>query len=153
NGGAGLRLLRFFLCFCAVAVTAEACGQVLTPDTLAPRESSVFVAYDRIHRNPGSLQVSTINVGAAVGITGRLEFSTVLEANRRVVVRRPEQLSFGQQALGFFGDKTPGSPPLPEERVAGSSSMAQLRSPPTPDGTLTGAAGYYNLLPFAGLVR
>ncbi|HLH30695.1 MAG TPA: hypothetical protein VKY31_05800, partial [Terriglobia bacterium] len=63
------------------------------------------------------------------------------------------QLSFGQQALGLFGNKTPGSPPLPGETVAGSSRMPQLRSPATPSGTLTGAAGYYDLLPFAGLVR
>jgi hypothetical protein len=30
--------------------------------------------------------------------------------------------------------------------------VPQLRSPPDAAGTLTGAAGYYNLLPFAGLV-
>ena len=30
--------------------------------------------------------------------------------------------------------------------------MGQLRSPAVPTGTLTGAAGYYDLLPFAGLV-
>ncbi|HEX7358940.1 MAG TPA: hypothetical protein VF283_00475, partial [Bryobacteraceae bacterium] len=67
-------------------------------------------------------------------------------------VGRPDQLSFGQQALGFFGDKTPGSPPTSSELMPGSSLVPQLRSPPSPEGVLTGAAGYYNLLPFAGLV-
>src|SRR5262249_33077732 len=48
---------------------------------------------------------------------------------------------------------TPGSAPNPEELVTGSSQMPQLRFPPTPEGALTGAAGYYNLLPFAGFVE
>ncbi len=69
-----------------------------------------------------------------------------------MLVGRAEELSFGQQALGFFGEKTPGSPPLPAELVPGSSRVPQLRSPPTAAGTLSGAAGYYDLLPFAGLV-
>src|SRR5262249_52455363 len=96
--------------------------------------------------------IGTTRFAASVGITGRFEFSSVLEANRRVLVGRPEQLSFGQQALGLFGNQTPGAPPLAGELVSGSSRLAQLRSPATRDGNLTGAAGYYNLLPFAGLV-
>ncbi|PYS37286.1 MAG: hypothetical protein DMG14_21835 [Acidobacteria bacterium] len=110
-------------------------------------------SYDRINRNPGYLTISTIRFTASVGITDRLEFGAVLEANRRVLVGRAEQLSFGQQALGLFGNRTPGALPLATERVSGSSRMAQLRFPPAADGILTGAAGYYNLLPFAGLVR
>src|SRR5207247_5415077 len=38
------------------------------------------------------------------------------------------------------------------ELVSGSSRVPQLRFPPTAAGTLSGAAGYYDLLPFAGLV-
>jgi hypothetical protein len=69
------------------------------------------------------------------------------------LVRRQDELSFGQQALGLFGNQTPGSPPLPNELVSGSSRMPQLRSPAVPGGALTGSAGYYDLLPFAGPVR
>src|SRR5262249_44262831 len=77
---------------------------------------------------------------------------SIFEANKHVSVGRQEQLSFGQQALGLFGNQTPGSKPLPSELMPGSTWIAQLRSPPTTTGALTGAAGYYNLLPFAGLV-
>jgi hypothetical protein len=137
--------------------TASASGnmgfwKVLTAENIEAGRSSIAMFYDRVDRNPGYLAITTTSIGAAIGITSHLEFGAAFEANRRVLVRRQDQLSFGQQALGFFGDRTPGSPPLPEERVAGSSRMPQLRFPPTPAGTLTGAAGYYNLLPFAGLV-
>ena len=126
--------------------------KVITAETLAPGQTSFSVWYDRINRNPGALVVSTTGVSAAGGISERLEVGASFEANRRIVSGRPDQLSFGQQALGFFGSQVPGSPPLPGERVAGSSRMGQLRSPAVPTGTLTGAAGYYDLLPFAGLV-
>jgi hypothetical protein len=88
-----------------------------------------------------------------VGITDQLEAAVNFEANRHVRVGRFEQLSFGQQALGFFGVKAPGSPPSPSELMTDSSRVPQLRSPPSPAGALTGAAGYYNLLPFAGFMR
>ena len=127
--------------------------KVLTADTLAAGQASFSASYDRINRNPGYLTISTTSFGTAFGITNRLEAGVIFEANRHVLVRRPDQLSFGQQALGFFGDRTPGSPPLTRELVSGSSRMPQLRFPPTPDGVLTGAAGYYDLLPLAGLVR
>jgi hypothetical protein len=127
--------------------------KVFMPDSLAARQASFSASYDKVNRNPGNLTISTMRLAASVGITGRFEFSSVLEANRRVLVGQPEQLSFGQQALGLFGNGIPGAPPLAGERVSGSSRLAQLRFPPARDGTLTGAAGYYNLLPFAGLVR
>jgi hypothetical protein len=127
--------------------------KVISAETLERGRSSVSVWYDRINRNPGNLTVSTTGVSAAVGINARLELGVAFEADKNVSVGRQDQLSFGQQALGFFGNKTPGSPPFPGERVPGSSSLPQLRSPATPNGTLTGAAGYYNLLPFAGLVK
>jgi hypothetical protein len=127
--------------------------KVLTADTLESKQVAVSAWYDRINRNPGYLTISTSGISAAVGIAKHLELATAFEANRRVLVRRADQLSFGQQALGFFGNQTPGSPPTPDETVAGSSRMPQLRSPAVPTGVLTGAAGYYNLLPFAGLSR
>jgi hypothetical protein len=127
--------------------------RILTADTLPAGQISLSTWYDRIHRNPGHLTVSTFGFGGSIGITNRIEFGISFEANRHVFVGWPEQLSFGQQALGFFGDRTPGSAPLPSELMPGSSLVPQLRSPPNPAGSLTGAAGYYNLLPFAGLVR
>ena len=126
--------------------------KVYTAQTLRAGQASFSASYDRINRNPGYLTISTMDFGGSLGLTNRLEVGADLEANRHVLVGRAEQLSFGQQALGFFGDKTPGSPPLPAELVQGSSQMPQLRNPSRPDGALTGAAGYYNLLPFAGLV-
>lgn len=126
--------------------------KVLTAETLPVRQASLSAWYDRSNRNPGYLTISTFRLGGSVGITDRLEVGVSLEANRHVLVGRANELSFGQQALGFFGNKDPGSPPLPTELVAGSSRVPQLRFPPTPTGALSGAAGYYDLLPFAGLV-
>lgn len=127
--------------------------KVFTADTLSRHQFAVSIWYDRINRNPGELVVSTFGFGGSIGLTQRLELGISLEANRDVMTGRPDQLSFGQEALGFFGNMTPGSPPLPSELMPGSSRVPQLRSPATPTGTLTGAAGYYNLYPFAGLVR
>jgi hypothetical protein len=126
--------------------------KVFTADTLPARQIAVSSWYDRINRNPGELVISAFGFGGAVGITNRFELGISFEAHRDVETGQPDQLSFGQQALGFFGDKTPGSPPLPSELVAGSSMVPQLRNPATPQGELSGAAGYFNLFPFAGLV-
>jgi hypothetical protein len=127
--------------------------KVFTADTLRPHQIAVSSWYDRINRNPGDLVVSAFGFGGAIGITSRIEFGISFEANRDVETGRQDQLSFGQQALGFYGDKTPASPPLASELVSGSSKVPQLRSPATPAGQLTGAAGYYDLFPFAGLVK
>jgi hypothetical protein len=152
-----LVLLIFLLPVAIRAQTASESGntglwKVLTASTLAPRKTSFSVWYDRTNRNPGDLTISTTGFSAAYGIDDRFEFGVSLEANKRVLVGRQDQLSFGQQALGLFGNQTPGSPPLLDELVSGSSRMPQLRSPAVSVGALTGTAGYYNLLPFAGLV-
>lgn len=123
--------------------------KILSPDTVPLGQGSFSVWYDRFGRNPGFLMISTVGVGGAVGLTDRLEFGAHLQINRKVLSHRINQLSFGQQTSGFFGNQTPGSPPLPSELVAGSNRMPQLRFPPSPFGALTGAAGYYNLAPFA----
>jgi hypothetical protein len=126
--------------------------KVLTADTLPRGDFSFSTWFDRTNRNPGWLTVSTSGLSGAVGITDRLEAGVYFEANQHVRVGQADQLSFGQQALGFFGNQTPGSAPLTTELMPGSSRVPQLRSPATAAGTLTGAAGYYPLLPFAGLV-
>jgi hypothetical protein len=126
--------------------------KVFSADTLPRHQYAASAWYDRINRNPGELVVSTFGFGGSIGLTGRLELGISLEANRDVMTGRPDQLSFGQQARGLFGNKTPGSPPLASELMPGSSKVPQLRSPATPNGMLTGAAGYYTLYPFAGLV-
>ena len=156
-----LLVLLVFLLFATPAAAQTTAGilgntglwKVVTPDALEPGKVSASAWYDRIHRNPGDLTASTTGFSAAVGIGRRFELGTAFEANKRVLVGQQDQLSFGQQALGFFGNKTPGSLPLPGELMPGSSLLPQLRSPATPNGSLTGAAGYYNLLPFAGLVH
>ncbi len=126
--------------------------KVLTADTLEAGQFSASTWYDRINRNPGYLTISTFGFGGAVGITDWMELGVSLEANRHVLVGRASELSFGQQSLGLFGDQTPGAAPLPSQLMPGSSRVPQLRNPATPTATLTGAAGYYNLLPFAGFV-
>ncbi len=127
--------------------------KTLVPETLPPGQASFSVWYDRINRNPGFLTISTVGVGGAVGITRHLEFGVNFEINRRILVRRADQLSFGQQQLGFFGNRTPGSPPTLAELMPGSTLMPQLRFPQTAAGALGGSAGYYNAFPFAGLQR
>ncbi len=126
--------------------------KVFAAQTLRGGQASFSIWCDRINRNPGRLTVSAVGFSGSYGLTDRLEIGADMEANRHVLVGRAEELSFGQQALGFFGNKTRGSPPLPSELVSGSSRVPQLRFPPTADGSLSGVAGYYNLLPFAGLV-
>jgi hypothetical protein len=127
--------------------------KVFSADTLPRHRFTVSTWYDRINRDPGELIISTFGFGGAIGITNRLEFGMSFEAHTDVTTGRQDETSFGQQAIGLFGNKTPGSPPLASELVAGSSKVPQLRSPATPTGQLTGAAGYYNLYPFAGLVK
>ncbi|MBV8818951.1 MAG: hypothetical protein JO022_11385 [Acidobacteriaceae bacterium] len=126
--------------------------KVLNADTLAPHQLVASAWYDRINRNPGALVISTAGVGAAYGVTSLLEFGFSFEGNREVTTGRADQLSLGQQALGYFGTKSPGAKPFGYELMPGSSIVPQLRSPATPYGALTGAAGYYNLYPFAGFV-
>src|SRR5215468_9562872 len=80
--------------------------KVLTADGLPAHQFSVSTWYDRINRNTGQLEISTLGLSGAVGVTNRIEFGVSFEANRQVSVARLDQLSFGQQALGFFGNKT-----------------------------------------------
>ncbi|MBI4464337.1 MAG: PKD domain-containing protein [Acidobacteria bacterium] len=127
--------------------------KVLSADTVPRGQAGFSVWYDRITRNPGHLTISTVGFGGSVGLTDWLEFGANFEVNRRVLVRRANQLSFGQQELGFFGNQTPGSPPRANELMPGSTILPQLRFPATPTGTLTGAAGYYNLSPFASVIQ
>src|SRR5437867_1103428 len=115
--------------------------KVFTAETLQAGQASFSTWYDRIHRDPGHLTISTFGFAFSVGITDRLEAGVNFEANRHVRIGQAAQLSFGQQSLGFFGDKTPGSPPLPSELMPDSSRVPQLRSRPRPAGRQTGAAG------------
>ncbi|OFV98829.1 MAG: hypothetical protein A3F68_13260 [Acidobacteria bacterium RIFCSPLOWO2_12_FULL_54_10] len=122
--------------------------KVLSPDTLPPKQASFAVWYDRIGRNPGQLTISTIGVSGATGLTNWLEFGANFEINRRVLVRRSDQLSLGQQQAGLFGNRTKGAAPLANELMPGTQ-FPQLRNPANSFGRLSGAAGYYNMLPFA----
>jgi hypothetical protein len=126
--------------------------KIFVAQTLEAGRASSSLWYDRINRNPGRLTISTAGFSGAYAVTRRLELGVDIEVNRHVLVGRAEDLSFGQQALGFFGLKTPGATPFPQELVSGSSQVPQLRIPTIPSGILSGSAGYYNLLPFAGLV-
>jgi hypothetical protein len=157
-------LCHFAVCFDAEAAEAAQAApvpsvygtsglwKIMTAETIPIRQLSFATSIERQHRNPGDLTITTLRAGAVAGLTARLEGAVHIEAYRHIRVGLPQQLSFGQQALGFFGGKTPGSAPLPSELMPGSSRVPQVRSPAAPFGALTGRSGYYNLLPFAGLV-
>ena len=170
----GIQILKFgvylFVSFLLVAAGAQAQATGETPDhppvatvygntglwhvysadTLAAGHPSFNAWYDRFNRDPGYLTIGTWGVSGAVGLTNRLEFGVNFDINTHILDRRADELSFGQQQLGLFGNKTPGSPPLPSELIPGSTVMPQLRFPATPTGVLTGAAGYENNFPFVG---
>jgi len=122
--------------------------RVLGADTLPAGQAGFSVWYDRFNRSPGHLTISTVGVGGAVGLSDWFEVGFNWAINRRILMRRFEELSFGQQRLGFFGTQTPNAPPTLGELVGGSRLMPQLRNPQVPSGALTGAAGYYNEFPF-----
>ena len=123
--------------------------KVLTPTNLPKGGVAVSVWLDRINRNPGQLTISTFGFGGSAGLNNWLELGVNFEVNRRILVRRSDQLSLGQQQLGLFGAQVPGATPTLGELMPGSTLMPQLRSPATTTGTLTGRAGFYNMFPFA----
>lgn len=163
-------LILFGLLFSAVLVHAQAQGEmrfvqptaslsgntglwkVQSPLTLAPGQASFSAWADRINRNPGRLTITTYGFGGAVGLTDWLEFGANFEVNRHVLVGRQSELSLGQQELGYFGSQVPGAAPTSLELIPGSSVLPQLREPAVPTGALSGEAGYYNALPFAGRI-
>ena len=122
--------------------------RVVSPQVLPRGQAAFSVWYDRMFRDPGALTISTVGVGGAIGVTDWFELGANWEINRRILMRQFEETSFGQQSLGLFGSQVPGSPPGFGELAGGSNLMPQLRSPATPTGVLTGAAGYYNEFPF-----
>ena len=175
--GTGLQILRFsvfllgIFLFISVGAQAQSAGEtsdhrpvatvfgntglwhVFSADNLAHGQAGINVFYDRINRNPGYLTISGVGISGAVGLTDWLEFGASVDINEHILVGRATQLSFGQQALGFFGNKTPGASPFANQFVPGSIIMPQLRFPATPTGLFNGTGGYYNNLPFAGGTR
>jgi len=123
--------------------------KVHTGESLGSKEAAFSIWYDRINRNPGNLRLSTMGFGGAVGLTSYLELGINFEVNRRVSVASPEELSFGQQRLGFFGTGVPNATPFPSEIVPGSEGIPRLRNPRTRTGALTSEAAYFNNAPFA----
>ena len=74
--------------------------KVFSADNLPGGQASFNVWYDRINRNPGWLTISTTGVSGAYGVTDWLEIGINFDLNVHVLVRRQDQLSFGQQHLG-----------------------------------------------------
>jgi outer membrane protein OmpA-like peptidoglycan-associated protein len=108
---------------------------------------------DRINRNPGQLTITTYGFGGSAGLTDWLELGVNFDVNRRVLVRRADQLSLGQQQLGFFGNKTPGASPTAAELFPTSTVLPRLRVPPSAAGALSNSAGYYYGAPFASRIE
>ncbi|MBI2815394.1 MAG: PKD domain-containing protein [Acidobacteria bacterium] len=123
--------------------------KVFSAPNLPKGQVSFSAWYDRINRNPGFLTISTVGPSGAVGLTDWLELGINFEINKRILARRQDQLSFGQQALGFYGDGTPFSPPTPLELMPGAI-IPQLKFPPNRFGRVNGTAGYFNQLPWVG---
>lgn len=123
--------------------------KVFSARNLPKGQASFSAWYDRINRNPGFLTISTVGPSGAVGITDWLELGINFEINKRILARRQDQLSFGQQALGFFGNGTPFSPATPLELMPGMI-IPQLKFPPSRFGVPNGTAGYFNQLPWVG---
>jgi hypothetical protein len=76
--------------------------KVLTPTNLPKGGVAVSVWLDRINRNPGQLTITTFGFGGSTGLNNWLELGINFEVNRRILVRRADQLSLGQQRLGLF---------------------------------------------------
>jgi outer membrane protein OmpA-like peptidoglycan-associated protein len=126
---------------------------VLTPTNLSKGQVAVSVWADRINRNPGQLTITTYGFGGSFGLNNWLELGVNFDVNRRILVRRADQLSLGQEQLGLFGSQVPGATPTLGELMPGSTVMPQLRSPATTTGVLTGRAGFYNMFPFANRIE
>src|SRR2546427_10747005 len=101
--------------------------KVFTAETLRTGQASVSTSYDRIHRDPGHLTVSTFGFGAAVGITDRLEAGVNFEANRHARVGQPEDLSWGRRAPAFFGNMPSVQRPLLSGLLLETSRGRHLR--------------------------
>jgi len=107
---------------------------------------------DRIGRNPGYLTITTAGTSGFVSLHPRFALDWQINANRRILVRRADQLSFGQQnlvALGKAGCPEPNCFPwnLKPIVLLPGTSIPQLRLPHT--GALTDTAGFYNEFPWA----
>jgi outer membrane protein OmpA-like peptidoglycan-associated protein len=107
---------------------------------------------DRINRNPGYLTITTFGTSGFYSFSQRFALDYQVNINRRVLVRRADQLSFGQQRLTLFGKggcPEPNCFPtylLPTVTVTGRL-IPYLRDPHT--GALLNTAGFYNAAPWA----
>src|SRR6202030_3300734 len=81
---------------------------LFTADNFGKGQAGFNVFYDRINRNPGFLTLSAVGVSGAVGLTNWLEFGANFDINDHMLVRRADELSFGQQSLGLFGNAANG---------------------------------------------
>jgi outer membrane protein OmpA-like peptidoglycan-associated protein len=107
---------------------------------------------DRINRNPGYLTITTFGTSGFYSFSQRFALDYQVNINRRVLVRRADQLSFGQQRLTRFGKggcREPNCFPtylLPTVTFPGQL-IPYLRDPHT--GVLLNTAGFYNGAPWA----
>jgi outer membrane protein OmpA-like peptidoglycan-associated protein len=107
---------------------------------------------DRINRNPGYLTITTFGTSGFYSFSQRFALDYQVNINRRVLVRRADQLSFGQQRLTLFGKggcPEPNCFPtylLPTVTFPGQL-IPYLRDPHT--GVLLNTAGFYNGAPWA----
>jgi outer membrane protein OmpA-like peptidoglycan-associated protein len=108
---------------------------------------------DRINRNPGFLTITTIGASGFVSVHKRVAFDVQVNINRRILVRRADQLSLGQQnlvAFGFGGCPEWNCYPwrlTPVVFFPPAQIMSVLRDPHT--GALLNTAGFFNEYPWA----
>ena len=116
---------------------------------------------DRINRNPGYLTVTTSGASWFVSVHRRFAFAGQFNVNRRILVRRADQLSFGQDNLRQLGKGGCPEPncfptnllpigfPATSVPVATPASIPLLFDPHSFSRLPLNQAGYYELYPFA----
>lgn len=129
---------------------------------LPPKSFGGSAFYDRINRNPGFLTISDVGWSGFVSLHERFALAGRMTINRRILMRRADQLSFGQERLAtlFFGacpfPKCFPSQLTPIVRFPGPAGadfrrverIPILRDTFTGTGALLNAAGFYNLYPW-----
>lgn len=121
--------------------------KVLSAETPPYKSFGTSGWYDRINRNPGWLTISTTGASGFFSPHDRVELGVQVNTNRRILARRLDQLSYGQATMFALRHQgCPGCPLLAGPLNLRGTGINQLRDPR--NNALSGAAGYYNLLPF-----
>ena len=116
---------------------------------------------DRINRNPGQLTITTSGSSWFASLHRRVALAGQFNANRRILVRRADQLSFGQSTLRHLGKGGCPEPncfptnllpigfPATPVPVASPASIPLLFDPHSLSRIPLNQAGFHELYPLA----